>query len=267
MTFPKADDRISFRMVERKLGDGLVVDSNVQRTLRPKRVDAIAKDFRPEALGVLTTSYRSAKEIHVVDGQHRFRAAEKVGYAGVINTMEYHGLTVSEEAALFRMLNDAEKVARLDAFVVACIEGRPEAVHLTQIMATNGWSVSAYTGNARLTAIASLERVYAMSPKAAASALNVLTVAFGHQAPAVQGPLIDGLGKVLAQYENDVDHRIDLPDLAKRLADFPGGPDGLVSHARARRATSTGSLATQVARVIVARYNERRRTTKLPAWE
>jgi len=266
MTIPKAD-RITFDMVERKVGDGLIVDDQVQRTLKQKRVDAIAKEFNPAALGVLTTSWRSAKRIHIVDGQHRYAAAVQVSYTGVIRTMEYRGLTLAEEAALFRMLNDAEKVARVDAFTVACVEQVPSAVHLAEIMAANGWSVSAYSGQGRLTAIAALERVYALSPKAAASTLGVLTGAFGHQPSAVQGALLEGVGKVLARYEEDIDHRVDTVDLARRLSDWPGGPDSLVGHARGQRASSTGSLATQVARVVVNRYNERRRSTKLPAWE
>lgn len=266
MNIPKAD-RISYRMIERKVGDGLIVDSQVQRSVKQKRVDAIAKDFRPEALGVITTSWRGPKEIHIVDGQHRYRGAEKANFTGVLNTMEYHGLTLSEEAALFRMLNDAEKVGRVDAFIVACVEKVPAALDLSDIMARNGWSVSSYSGTGRLTAIASLERIYDLSPKAAATTLNVLTAAFDHQATAVQGALLEGLGKVFAKYENHPQYHVDDVDMAKRLADFPGGPDGLVGHARGQRATSTGTLSTQVARVIVSRYNERRRSTKIPAWE
>lgn len=260
MTNPK-DPRVTYAMVERKVGD-LWVDPNVQRALKKARVGKMATDFQPDALGVLTTSYRSARRVHVIDGQHRYRAAEAASYTGIIQTMEYHGLTVPEEAALFRLLNTTEKVSRIDQFLIACVEQDESAVRLAGFLRDHGWSVGASAIEARLSAIASLERVYALNPEAADGTLAVLTLAFGHRPAAVQGALIEGLGRMLARYGRDVD----LEDLAKRLAGVPGGPDGLVGNARGQMFTRTGNLSKQVARLITNIYNQRRRTTALPEW-
>jgi hypothetical protein len=260
MTNPKAD-RVSYKMVERKVGD-LWVDPNVQRSLKKGRVNTMAADFKPDAVGVLTTSWRSPKRIHVIDGQHRYRAAEAAGHTGALQTMEYHGLTIPEEAALFRLLNTTEKVSRIDQFLVACVEQDPAAVRLAGYLSDHGWAVGGSATEARLSAIGSLERVYALAPEAADATLAVLTKAYGHRPAAVQGSLIEGLGRMLAKYGRDVD----LDDLAKRLASVPGGPDGLVGNARGQQLTRTGNLSTQVARVIVNIYNQRRRTTSLPEW-
>lgn len=254
-------DKASFVMVERKVGD-LWVDPTVQRSLKKSRVDKMAGEFRPDALGVLTTSYRSPKRIHVIDGQHRYRAAEASAYTGTIQTMEYHDLSVPEEAALFRLLNTTEKPSRVDLFLLRCIEKDPDALRVAQFIAEHGWTVSAHSADSRLTAIASLERVYALSPDAAAATLAVLTTAFGHRPNAVQGTLVEGLGRMLARYGPSVD----LNDLAKRLSGVPGGPDGLVGNARGQSMTRTGNLSVHVARVITNLYNERRRTTAVPAW-
>lgn len=254
-------NRVSYKMVERKVGD-LWVDPNVQRSLRKARVTTIAANFQPDAIGVLTTSYRAPNRIHVIDGQHRYRAAEAVSYAGVIQTMEYHGLTIPEEAALFRLLNATEKVSRIDQFLIACVEQQPGALQLAGFIADHGWAVGGSATEARLSAIGSLERVYALAPEAAASTLAVLTKAYGHKPAAVQGALIEGLGRMLARYGRDVD----LNDLAKRLAGVPGGPDGLVGNARGQQLTRTGNLSTQVARVITLLYNQRRRTSALAEW-
>lgn len=260
MSSPKPD-RVTFQMEERKVGD-LWVDPNVQRNLKKARVSKMAATFDPNALGVLTISYRSPRRLHIIDGQHRYRAAEAAGYTGTIQTQEYHGLTVPEEAALFRLLNTTEKVSRIDQFLIACVEQDPAAVQLASFLADAGWSVGSTTMEGRLSAIGSLERVYALDPEAAAAALHVLTKAFGHRPAAVQGSLIEGLGRMLARYRRDVD----LDDLAKRLAGVPGGPDGLVGNARGQQLTRTGNLSTQVARVITNLYNQRRRTTALPEW-
>lgn len=252
---------VAYEMVERKIGD-LWVDPNVQRNLKKARVERMAGDFRPDALGVLTTSYRSPGRIHVIDGQHRYRAAESAAYEGAIQTMEYHGLGIPEEAALFRLLNTTEKVSRIDQFLIRCVEQDSGSVRLAGFLADHGWTVG-IGGADRLSAIASLERVYALSPEAADATLGVLTAAYGRRPAAVQGSLIEGLGRMLARYGRDVD----LADLTKRLAGIPGGPDGLVGNARGQQLTRTGNLSTQLARVITNIYNQRRRTTALPEWQ
>jgi len=249
-------------IVEVKVGD-LWVDPAVQRALKKHRVATMAAKFDSSALGVLTTSFRSPKRIHIIDGQHRYRAAEAAGYEGVILTNQYKGLTIAQEAALFRQLNDADKVSAVDRFIVACVEQDPDTLYMNAILATEGWTVSAYGGEGRITAISSLERVYSLDPDAAKAAVHVLTVAYGHRPAAMQGSLLVGLGRVLAKYKLDVD----LDDLAQRLAKFPGSADGLVGHARGLMVTRTGNLSTSIARVIVQLYNQRRRSTALAAWE
>lgn len=252
-------------IVERRVGD-LYVDPTVQRALKQHRVNKIAGDFQPEALGVLTTSLRPDGLVHLIDGQHRYRAAETVGYKGVIKTNEYHGLSLAEEAALFRLLNNTEKVNPIDQFVVACVEGRRDAVQIAKFLADNGWTVSTAAGKGKISAIRSLERVYASGehgPWAASAAIAVLTSAYGHIASAVNGSLIEGTGRFLIKYHGNVD----LTDLGKRLSQSPGGPDALVGYARGQKLSRTGNLSTQVARVVLSIYNERRRTTKLPDWQ
>lgn len=261
MTASSPDTRVTSRIVERKVGD-LWVDPHVQRGLKKARVEGMAGNFTPNALGVLTTSWREATRIHIVDGQHRYRAAEAAGYTGVILTKEYRGLTVAEEAALFRLLNKTEKVSPIDQFLVACVEQRPEALALAKILADNGWTLAGNASTGKLSAIRSLERVYAIDPTAAAATMNALTAAYGHAANAVQGSMMEGLGRMLARYGRDVD----LADLVKRLAGFPGGPDGLLGYARGQKMARSGNLSAQVAWVIVNLYNQRRRTTALPEW-
>lgn len=252
-----------YRMVERKVGD-LWIDPHVQRALKKARVETMAKSFRADALGVLTTSFRSADRIHVIDGQHRYRAAEAAAYTGTIQTMEYYGLTIPQEAALFRLLNTTEKVSRIDQFLIACVEQDPAAVRLASFLTEHGWTVGTGATESRLSAIASLERVYALRPEAADRTLGVLTAAFDHRPAAVQGALLEGLGRVLAKYH---DYDVNLPDLVKKLAGFPGGPDGIVGLARGQAVSRASNLSTQVARIIVGLYNQRRRTSQLPEWQ
>ena len=255
------ENRVTHRIVERKVGD-LWVDPQVQRAVKKARVETMAGSFRPEALGVLTTSWREATRIHVIDGQHRYRAAEAAGYTGIIQTMEYRGLTIPEEAALFRLLNKTEKVSPIDQHLVACVEQDPTALAISRILKDNGWTLASTAANGKISAIRALERVYAKDATAAAATIATLTAAYGHVPPAVQGSMVEGLGLVLAKHGTDVD----LTDLAKRLAASPGGPDALVGFARGQKMARTGNLSAQVAWVVVTLYNQRRRTTALPEW-
>lgn len=267
MTTPEPRPR--YEMVQRKVGD-LWIDEAVQRKLKKTRVEKMAKEFKPDALGTLTTSFRSADRIHVIDGQHRYAAATASGYDGVIMTQEYHGLTIPEEAALFRLLNTTEKVSRVDEFLIGCVAQDPKSVELAAIIADAGWRVSVGQSKGVLMAIAHMERVYALSPDAATAALHVLTKAYGHEPAAVQGPLLAGLGRVVAKHgfgRNSTSDVVDLNELAERLSKVEGGPNALVAHARGQKLSRSGDVSSQVARVIVDLYNQRRRTKMLPRWE
>lgn len=259
MTDPRS--RTPYSMVVRKVGD-LWIDPRVQRGLKKARVEKMAATFQPDAIGVLTTSFREPGRIHVIDGQHRYRAAELAGYTGKLQTMEYKGLSIPEEAALFRLLNKTEQVNRVDAFLISCIEEDPDSLRLAGFLADHGWSVGTGATEHRLSAIASLERVYALDGAAADATLAVLTAAFGHRAAAVQGSLLEGVGRFLARHLADVN----LADLTKRLAGIPGGPDGLLGIARGQAVTRSGNLSTQVATLVTNIYNQRRRTSALPEW-
>lgn len=262
MKTPRAEQsRISHKIVERKTGD-LKVDPNVQRSVKPSRVKELAEFFDPAALGVLTTSLRTPEDIHLVDGQHRWLAAIKVGYEGVIQTMEYHGLTIPEEAALFRKLNNTQKVSAIDRFLVSCVEQKPASVTLAKYMDDHGWTLSPSASEGKISAIGSLERIYARSPEAADATLAVLTTAWGHKPAAVHGALVEGLGVMLAHYGRAVN----LDELARRLAAYQGGPDALLGYARGQKAARTGTLFFHVAGIITDVYNERRRSSKIPPW-
>lgn len=266
MTKPGPGERISYRMVERKVGD-LWIDPNVQRGLKAGRVKTMAAEFQADALGVLVTSFRSPKRIHIIDGQHRYATCEAVGYAGVIMTQEYHGLAVPEEAALFRLLNTTEKVSRIDQFLISCVAQDAGALNLASMLTETGWQVSPNTREGHLSAIASLERVYALDPEAAKGVLCVITKAWGHRPSAVQGPLLVGLGRMIHKYGIGGRTGIDLDDLGSRLAKLPGGPDALIGNAKGRKLTRTGDLSTEIARLVVELYNQRRRSSALTRWE
>lgn len=257
------EGKITHEIVERKVGD-LMVDPTVQRSVRQNRVrKMIEEGFDPTALGVLTTSYRRAKEIHIVDGQHRYALCVAIGYDGVLQTNQYRGLTPADEAALFRKLNHAEKVPAIDLFRVRRIEGDQNVEAMFRLLEDNGWRVLASVGDGAFGAVGALERIWVRDNVAAQRAIVALTVAFGRKAVAMQGPLVEGVGLFFAKYGDAVD----INDFAKKLGAFQGGPAGLVGYAKGQKATGSGTLSVHVARIVTNVYNNRRRSTKLPDWQ
>lgn len=252
---------ITHEIIERKTGD-LFADPNVQRAVRKLHVDNIVKEFDPAALGVLTTSYRGPDSIHLVDGQHRWLAAIKVGYQGALTTMEYRGLTIPEEAALFRKLNYANKPSAIDKFLLSCVEQNPDSLRLARYLEEHGWTLAAFNGNGKLSAIGSLERVYRDSPTAADGALAVITAAWGHRPAAVNGPILEGIGVMIAHYEGIVDLNL----LAKKLSTYQGGPEALGGYAKGQKAARGGNMFKHVALTVTDVYNAGLRSRKLPAW-
>lgn len=256
------ENEVKKKIIERKVGD-LHVDPNVQRSVSRARVNQMAGSFDPDALGVLTTSRRTGGLIYVVDGQHRLRAAEAANYDGALRTLEYAGLTLAQEAALFRKLNSAQKPTRSDLFLVALVEGRASALYIAKAMDEHGWKLGASASDGYLSAIGALESLYAVSPEAVDGVLEVVTRAWGHRTSATQGCLLEGIGRVLAHHRGV----INVGNLIERLAKFPGGPESLIGYARGRAFSRGGKLNVQVSRVVVEVYNERRKGTALPEWK
>src|SRR5882757_843247 len=134
--------------------DALMVDVAVQRSvdhtwvaaridLKDERGVVLKRRFRPDALGVIVVSRRDDGNIHIIDGQHRAELCRRSGYTEPLACLVYVGLSLAEEASMFRLLNDRRKVNVIDSFRIRVVEGEPVATELADILAAHGWSVQA----------------------------------------------------------------------------------------------------------------------------
>jgi hypothetical protein len=71
-----------------------------------------------------------------------------------------------------------------------------------------------------------------------------------------------GIGSVFIRYGDAVD----TADLTKKLAGYPGGAAHVLGDARGLKQYHGGSVATNVAEVVVSLYNRQRRSRALPDW-
>ncbi len=229
--------------------------------------------FDPNALGTLSVSVRTDGTTIILDGQNRAELCRRAGWGDQrVLCRIYTGLTLQQEAGLFRALNDNRRVRTIYKFLARVTEGELGAVAINTVVQQLGWKISDQAGPTHITAVVSLERIYVGDRRqnkgvpdlgAVVTTLNVVTEAWGHRSEAVNGQVLIGVGQVIGRYGE----AIAVPELVKRLSTYPGGPTGLLGDARGLQRYQGGSVANSISDVIVKRYNERRRTNKLPDWQ
>lgn len=247
----------------------LVVDLQVQRPLDARRANKIAADLNRDAIGMICVSARDDGTYSIIDGQHRAEALRINGLTSEAVACEvFEGLSLADEAAMFRLRNNTIKPQQIDKFRVRLVEGDPDALAVMAILRTHGWALLGQAGPAggRFFAVLSLERIYLADklskPTAAERTIATVTAAWGHDADAADGRLVDGLGRVYLRYGAAMDSG----ELIDRLRKFPGGAGSLIGKARGLKDLMGGTTGTAFAEIFVELYNKNRRTKALPPW-
>lgn len=241
----------------------LIVDRDVQRGIDRNRVAKIADDLDLEAIGTITVSHRGNGSYHVIDGQHRVEALRLAGGDGEkIDCRIFDGLTIEDEARLFRLLNNTARLQALDKFRVRVVEGEEIAVAINDILIRHGWKLSGGASDGSFSAVAAVERIWNRDTSAVDRTINTITRAWGHMAIASNGFIVEGIGAVYARYGDAIDDT----NLADRLARYPGGPAKLIGSARGLKDAYRFTVQTAISDLIVEIYNVNRRTKALPPW-
>lgn len=250
--------------------DHLGVDPKVQRTIDPARVHKIATNLNRAALGTIIVSARDDGTNHVVDGQTRVEAMKQCGLGNeLMDCKVFSGLTLAEEAALFRLYNDTKQVRPVIKFCIRVIEGDETAMLLNSILDDYGWRVTGASGKGFYLAVGALEKIYDGGTRfeggngaACDTLINLVTTAWGHNSDAVRAELIEGIGMVILQYGET----LDLRKLAVELGRHEGGPIGVIGDARQLKKLRSCRVADAMAEVVVSMVNKGRKTKKIPDW-
>jgi len=248
--------------IERVQPDKIIIDGRVQRGLDLKRAQSIAADFEPAAFGVPTISRREDESLHAVDGQHRIMGANIAGHGQKFFPMKVHvGLTLEEEARLFRLLNNTRKPLPVDLFKIAVIEKEPAAVAMNKLIKNAGLHV-ANSGETSFRAVSALRDIYTYDAIAAERALQTLVRAWGCTSASVQAALVSGIGRFFIRYGDQPSTE----KLIARLAKYPGGANALIGAARGLARIRSVTNADAVADIAVQEHNKSARQNQLPQW-
>lgn len=265
-------DLMEFKFEEERLKVAdLSTDPRVQRPLNLNRVNAIVSLYNPAGLGVLSVSRRGPAGIQdvIIDGQHRREAILRVNDGGGEALCHvYSGLTLADEAELFLLLNNTTKPRLIDRHLVSVTAGDEMANSIAKLTSEYGWKVTDQAGPAAINAVGSLQKVWRLSERVEADpnlitmTLMVINRAWGTQENAARGVLMEGIAAMFAEYGAKLDTDV----LIRKMAGFPGGPDGLHDRAQTYAKMERFTVPMAVARLLVKEYNVGRRAGALTEW-
>jgi hypothetical protein len=246
------------------------VDPRVQRPEVPTEINKIARTFMKEALGTATMWARWDEEAgkfryFVLDGQQRRAGALLAGYIGDIRVDVHYNLTLPTAAKLFRVLNEKRNVSPVELFKIARTEGDSNVLAVQKILDDLGipfGTSKGYSGAASARRLVARRNGTTNLRWALTQVQNIYDETRG-------GGCYDA--QVVEAFFWLYDHfgsQVDEENLYAKLASHKKGTDGLVGHAKTIKTVRNGSLAINLIRAIIARYNEGLRSArrKLPDW-
>lgn len=251
--------------------EDLVIDKRVQRMegIDQPRVDKIAANFNPLALGTITVSQREDGRMVVLDGMHRCAGARKAGHKAFVNAEVIEGLTIAQEAELFLLLNATKTPSALSKFLVRVVMDEPEAVEISDILTAHGWRVTPQMGAGIITAISAVERVYVNGNSTVQSGrhpdildrtFEIVTAAWEHDQSAGQQHILLAVAQLIGRFGPSL-------DTAKLVKEMQGTRPGvLVGRAKVLRDAQGGTVPAALAKILAGMHNKKRRTNLLPEW-
>lgn len=241
------------------------------RTFDPVWVEKkLAEGFDPDGIGVPIISHRGTGTYVWLDGQNRGELMRRAGWGDQkIQCRVFYSLTLAQEASLFLVHNDNRRVQAIYKFLARVTAGEPTAVAITRIAERVGWKIGDQNGDGRISAVASLDKVFVLDKKGDMPggdvlelALRIVTQAWGYKSESVDGRILLGFGLLFNRFGDAIDRSV----LVKKLAEFPAGASGVIGKARGMQQFQGGTVAHCVAEVVVTAYNARRRSNVLPDW-
>lgn len=251
-------------MTKRKNTEWIIVnlihtDSQYQRTIVKAWVNAIVREFDPDAIGIIHVSERPDGTYWVIDGQHRLAALHEMGWGDQrIECYVHRTLSLADEARLFVKLNEDRNVKQRTKFHAKVVAEDPQALAVVAILDDAGLPYGS------VGAISTVENMYAIDDGATLKkTLRVVAEAFpSDTAAATSASMLHGTAAVLDRYNGS----IDVERLIQQLQSVKGGARWIVAQARSMRGVYFGQVRDCVSELIVDRYNVGLRTSKIDRW-
>jgi len=136
----------------------MFLDHSYQRLGEERRIQKLADNWNNLAAGVLYVAKRRNGKYAVIDGQHRWGAAKKLGIEH-LPALVIEGLTIAQEAMLFVQFNrDRKAASSVEVFRASVAHGDQMAIDIERILSLHGLQVGNKTEEFR--ALGSARKIY-----------------------------------------------------------------------------------------------------------
>jgi hypothetical protein len=236
-----------------------------QRSLTPSKVQRIYEEFDLDAIGTLHgVRYAIKGELAtwIIDGHHRLEALLRHGFGEWCVQVEIH-LDCQDDARaadLFLKLGFRTAHTAWDVYDKERLKRDPSVLGVEEIASKHGYRPAPTGGEGLLACVSALKSIFGIDAgQTLDRTLAVTSTAWGHTPAAAEGKLIEGLSRVLAVNNGNVDEAA----LVAKLAKYPGGPGAVLGAAKGLKQVRRVSLARCVAEVVIEEYNKGRRAHRL----
>jgi hypothetical protein len=236
----------------------LFADPTYQRPVDAARARKLAASWDRRLAGVIEVSDRGPgkdRRYAIIDGQHRWQAAQLLDPAPMMVATIHEGLTVADEARLFDRINrERRRPSTWDHWHARKGAADTDVLAIEQVAAELGLTINSApeAGNVRCTA--TLEKLHKLGGiELVQDTLKLIVDIWDTRLDAFDAPIVHGIGLVL----HHLRHRIDLERLADTLLDIPA-PRHLKTRALALGETTTGTQPVLTAITVMFLYNKNR---------
>lgn len=244
--------------------DRLLVDRTYQRALDTKRVTQMANAWDQNLAGELVVSLRANKNFYIIDGQHRHGAIQLMANApSSMYSRIYEGLTLEEEARLFRELDTKRHgLTSGAAFKAALVSGDTFAVEIAEAAKTAGMSIEyGRKGAGSIRSFKTVQDIHRRRGKDfLARVLTIVNKAWPDHHNSASSGVIVGLEVFLTKYPDAKDERL-VSIFSERE------PAWIETQGRLMNGTLSSAYTTAVGFMIYQLYNRGMRSRKLPEWK
>lgn len=239
-----------------------IVWAKAQREFNERHADKIAAGFDPDLFDDLVVTLPNGNGIyHVVDGQHRKAAIQKLyGEDEKVPCRIVAAADPERAAEIFDKINTGRRnPSPVEKFKVRVTAGYETEVAINKVVTNLGYRITNQAEDGTIRSVAALLSVYKnYGLEVLKETLMTIKGTWDNDKHAVNGPIVEGYGALLAEHRG----HIDWPRLRKAVGD-KFTPGRLLGHAKQDRELHGGGLPDGVRRVLIRAYDTGLRTGKL----
>lgn len=231
-----------------------VVWKEAQRPYKDRDAQKIADNFDPDMFGYLWVTLPNGQGIyHIIEGQHRKAALEKLGGANELAPCRIlDAIDPARAAKLFDGINSGRRAVNpISTFKVRRTAKFETEVAIDRIVRDAGYLIENSAEDKYIGCVGALKAVYVdFGPKILADVLKIIPATWGMEHAAVNASIIRGYGEFLVAFGGKVNWQRLKEQMAKRYT-----PGRLLGMTKTQKEAHGGTTAENMKRIILAAYN------------